>query len=268
MPFTFSKLLNHGSQNFVAVRLSLQIMQILDQCDITKELRDDIADFYLSSLLKKLVRCWEIKERFRVGFEAAVASYQPPQDKRLARELPQIDRLDEEVHNFLYEAKNYIRDTLKVFNLLYGTAFSEASEFSRAKKRGTLVSYAGTHFGEGDSKTAFFKRAAPALEEIIDMRNAVEHPGGYSGTLIIRNLAIDDRDGKLVEPFWYRDNNVDHATPKNDRITQVSPIQEDLGVMITNLLHLGEGVVVSWATDHLKMPQWMRIAQIELAPFV
>lgn len=46
-------------------------------------------------------------------------------------------RLEEECNDFLYTAKSFIRDVLKAFNLLYGTGFTDASEyFKRNKKRG------------------------------------------------------------------------------------------------------------------------------------
>src|SRR5438105_126124 len=99
----------------------------------------------MSSLLKKLLRCWEIEERFRKEFVAAVEKYKSlvaanapvevPQITRLV-EVPQIVRLEEECHNFLYEAKNFIRDLLQVVNHLDGTNFKEASEFFGAGNKG------------------------------------------------------------------------------------------------------------------------------------
>lgn len=72
MPFVFSKVLEHGTSNPIVARLGLQTMQLLDQCKIGKETRDKIAEIYMYSLQKKLVRCWEIKERFRSEFNSAV----------------------------------------------------------------------------------------------------------------------------------------------------------------------------------------------------
>ena len=46
-------------------------------------------------------------------------------------EIPHIVRLEEECHNFLYEAKNFVRDFLKAFNILYGATFAEASNYFR-----------------------------------------------------------------------------------------------------------------------------------------
>lgn len=255
MPFTFSKVLDHGTQNPIVARLTLQVSELLAQCNITEKQRDDVFDVYFNSLVRKLLRCWEIEARFKQGWESAISSYQPPEHGRVPRTLPQIDRLEEECHNFLYESKNYIRDVLKAFNLLYGTSFNEASEFSRPKRgKRSLVQFSEATFGDDDSKTRFFKGAARGLEEIVDMRNAVEHPGGYSGELMIKNISFG-QGGQLAEPTWLR-------TANGSQVTEASTIRAELDVIIANLLALGECVVVSWAANNLKVPQFMRIAQI------
>jgi hypothetical protein len=133
MPFAFKKVLEHGTTNPIVARLSLQILQMLNQCDAPKDVQDKVGDLYLNSLQKKLLRCWEIEQRFKNEFAAAVEKYKPAAVNAPV-EVPQIARLEEECHNFLYEGKNFIRDLLQVVNHLYGTTFEEASEFSRAKK--------------------------------------------------------------------------------------------------------------------------------------
>jgi len=50
MPFTFSNILNHGTENPIVARLSLQILQILNQCNIAKDKKDKISDIYLKTL--------------------------------------------------------------------------------------------------------------------------------------------------------------------------------------------------------------------------
>src|ERR1700751_6118401 len=134
MPFQFKKFLDHGTTNPIVARLSLQILQILQQCDLPKTKSDEIGSLYLSSLQKGLIRCWEIEQRLLKEFRAAIETYKPPSSKNQVIHVPQMSRLEEECRNFLYGAKTYVRDFLTVFNLLYGTHFTEASESSRARK--------------------------------------------------------------------------------------------------------------------------------------
>jgi len=255
MPFEFKKVFEHGTTNPIVARLSLQTLEILKQCNVSKDIQDKIGDLYLNSLQKKLLRCWEIEERFKKEFVAVVGKYKPPTAANAPVEVPQIARLEEECHNFLYEAKNYIRDLLQVLNYLYGTAFVDASEFSRAKKGSqSLVEFAEKTFGADDGKTKFLKEAVLSVEELIAMRNSVEHPEGLSGKLFIANFTLG-AGRKLDEPTWHREKD-------GKLVTEPSSIRSDLEASIGNLLTLGEDVFVSWASDHLQVPAMMRVAFI------
>jgi hypothetical protein len=72
------KVLNHGAPNPIVARLSLQILEILKQCNASNDIQDAVGNFYVNSLLPRLIRCWEIEERFKRQFVAAVDSYKPP----------------------------------------------------------------------------------------------------------------------------------------------------------------------------------------------
>jgi hypothetical protein len=171
-------------------------------------------------------------------------------------EVPQIARLEEECHNFLYEAKNFIRDLLQVVNHLYGTNFAEASEFFQGGKKGkqSLVEFADKTFGADDVKTKVLKEAVPWIEESVSMRNAVEHPDGYNGKLVIANFTLD-ADRKMVEPTWHRE--------KDGKATgEPSFIRADMETRIHKLLTLGEDVFVMWASDRFQVQDIMRVAII------
>jgi hypothetical protein len=255
MPFEFKKVLEHGTTNPIVARLSLQILQILSRCNASKEIQDKVGDLYMNSLQKKLVRCWEIEERFKKEFAAAVGRYKPPAVANAPVEVPQIARLEEECHNFLYEAKNFIRDVLQVVNHLYGTTFAEASEFCRAKKGSqSLVEFAEKTFGADDGKTKMLKEAVPSVEELIAMRNAVEHPEGLSGKLVIANFTLA-ADRKIDEPTWHREKD-------GKPVGEPSSVRADIETYIHNLLTLAEDVFVLWASDHLQVPDMMRVAYI------
>ena len=171
----------------------------------------------------------------------------PPIRNAAAVELPQVPKLEEECHNFLYEAKNYLRDLLQVFNL-YGTKYEEASEWVRATRKSpqSVVDYAAKTFGETNVNTVFLRQLPKCIEPFIDMRNAVEHPRGHSGELILGNLSFAE-NGTFVAPFWSRE--------KNGK-TEYGPVGTvaDMKVGIHNLLILGEDILIMWALTHLSMP--------------
>jgi hypothetical protein len=125
MLFEVKKQLEHGTKNPIVARLMLQTLELLAPSSLPKENTDKIGEIFVSSLVKKLLRCWEIKERLKSERTKARASYKPPGRNEPAAHVPQIPKIEEECHNFLYEAKNFLRDLVTVFNLLYGTNFTE-----------------------------------------------------------------------------------------------------------------------------------------------
>jgi hypothetical protein len=229
VPFEFKKLASHGTSNPIVARLSLQSLQILEKCKVTKDVKDKVGGLYLDSLMKKLLRCWEIEDSFKKSLTEAAANYKTSAAPNAPVEIPQIERLEADCHNFLYEAKNYIRDVLYVANRLYGTSFSEASEFSKARKgRRSLIEFATETFGPDDARTKMLIEAVPFVEYAVAMRNAVEHPDGYSGTLVIQNLQRDP-DQKLSEPVWYRVKDGKNAVGDPRRLPHIHPQSPDLG---------------------------------------
>ena len=92
------------------------------------------------------------------------------------------------------------------------------------------------------------------MAPFVEMRNAVEHPGGRSGTLITENIAL--KNGReLMPPLWRREK---HSVIAYGPL----PIIDDMSVAVRNLLILAEDVVVMWAIDHLDPPDAMDIAAI------
>jgi len=52
-------------------RLAVQTLEIIGQCNLADATRDGVVDIYINSLMKKLLRCWEIAERYRLDFNQA-----------------------------------------------------------------------------------------------------------------------------------------------------------------------------------------------------
>jgi len=86
------------------------------------------------------------------------------------------------------------------------------------------------------------------------MRNAVEHPGGHSGDLVIRNFRFEP-DGALAGPDWRRDK---------EGKTEYGPVSivDDMRVGVENLLILAEDILVIWAIDHAAFPGAMAVSVI------
>lgn len=75
MPFTISKTFDYGSANPILARLVLQTRDVLQSCNMAKDVEDRILGLCIKSLGPGLLRCWEIRDRFEAEFQRQVESY-------------------------------------------------------------------------------------------------------------------------------------------------------------------------------------------------
>jgi len=234
--FEVKKALDHGVTNPIVARLTLQILDILEKTTLSQEKRDEIGGVFMNSLVRKLLRCWEIEQRLRDDWEKSVANFKPPGPGAAAVEVPQISRLREDCEEFLYSAKNFLRDLVVVYSSLHGTKYKEASDWTPVGKRtDSVMTHAQDKYGATHPNAKYFAQLPACVSPFIEMRNAVEHPGERSGTLITDNIAL--KDGReLVPPRWRRE--------KNGVIAYGPvPIIDDMSVALKNLLILAEGML-------------------------
>ena len=107
--FEIRKGLEHGVKNPIVARLTLQTLEILEKTTLSKEHADKIGGLFIDSLVKKLLRCWEIEQRIRADWEKSLANFKPPGRGAVAVEVPQIPRLRDGVHPQIETRK--IRDS-------------------------------------------------------------------------------------------------------------------------------------------------------------
>jgi hypothetical protein len=253
--FQVKKTLQHGAANPIVARLTLQILDILEKTTLSKEKRDEIAGLFLNSLVQKLLRCWEIKQRLGADWEKSVANFKPPGPSAAAIEVPQIARLREDCEEFLYFAKNFLRDLVTVYSSLHGPKYKDASEWTPVGKRtDSVMTHAQSKWGANHANAKYFAQLPASLSPFVEMRNAVEHPGGHAGTLITEDIMLNN-GRELVPPHWRREK---------DGVIAYGPlpILDDMGVGVHNLLLLAEDTVVMWAIDQLNPPGAMEIAAV------
>jgi hypothetical protein len=232
MPFVFKKVLNYGTKHPVIARLKLETFDFLEWTELSKDKRERVIGAYFD-LSERLLKCHEVYERLVTKRDTALAEVQPTTDPRV-RGVPYLIGLKGELETFLYEGKNFLRELLVVVNTFFGTKFREASAFCvhSGKSEAKVVEWAAKQFGAHDNFTTMLASEHQWLDELISKRNAVEHPGGRSGTLHIENFKPAS-DGGLVTPTWRRDE-----TPACD-------IFQDLETYLDNLLTFAEDVLVS-----------------------
>jgi hypothetical protein len=232
MAFEIKKISDYGTAHPVVARLKVQTHELIQWADISKDKRESVAAVYFE-IADRLLKCHEIRARLVAALNKAVAEFRPSSDPRVMN-VPHLIGLRGEVETFLYEAKNFLRDLLAIINPFFDTTFDDASAFYDAagKDRGRIVVWATEACGDSDHFTAMLSSEQKWIEELIRKRNAVEHPGGRSGTLHIENFT-PLTEGRFLLPRWHRDQ------------SEALGLFPDLETYLDNLLTLAEDMLVS-----------------------
>ena len=237
MPFEIRKISNYGTGHPVVARLAMQTSELIQWSDLNEADRGQVLELYFHVLKPRLLKCHEAYDRLCAARDEALKVLElPPQKDSRVRDVPHVIGLREEAEAFLYEAKNYLRDSLRVLSIFFGEEFPEklvaASSYYDAKagKKSALVDWSEKKFGPDDPFTKQFVGEQPWAEGIIRNRNAAEHPGGNSGTLFVHNIEVSDAG--LIPPTWQRDDG-----PRTD-------LFKDIDVSLENLLTLAEDTLI------------------------
>lgn len=224
---------NHGTSNPIVARLGLQSIELLNWVDISDVERDD-ASSLIFELHKKLLRCHDCLEKLKENDRATVAGIRNIFGSG-AMAIPYLINLQDEVENFLMVAKQYLRDIVAPINKIYRENLNEDSSIFWDKKglASKAEAWAECKYGAGHRLTQMFRADATWIAELVKRRNAMEHPGGHSGSLILQNYRVVGPT--IASPRWRRDVNGQHG--------QSSLILPDLELALTRLLEFGEEIV-------------------------
>jgi len=216
---------NHGTTNPIVARLCIQIGDLLPFFELTESQRQEIFGLMFSDIQPTLLTCFTISDQLRneirieqkkiddtgLSFQGGGRHYT----------VPTIFDLRTRAHTFLYHAKCVLRDMTKLFNILFSKDFENAARYDK------VIKWAEEQFGADADLTRMLKDDEGSwIRSLVKMRNAVEHPGGYSGTLYVENFTAAPRGNQIeiTEPLWYL----------NDETK--SPIAFDMPVYVDNLL--------------------------------
>lgn len=230
MAFQIQKISNAGTNNPIVARLGVQTTEVIGLAHLPEDKKERIVSLYVITLTQRLLKCEEAlelirkklnddRERVRANLAADPGSF----------EIPFVVGLTGHVEDFLYATKNYLRDLLGIFQIAYGCTLEDAGVFVPDKK-GTIgiAKWASDAFGANDQLVTLLKSEQAWTTELVRKRNAIEHPGGFSGTLSIHNIRVHQSQTGLVPPSWHRT-----SLPETD-------IVNDMTAGVHNLLTLAE----------------------------
>jgi hypothetical protein len=232
MAFRIQQLSDYGTSNPILARLTLQFEKLMEFSEVSKAQGQEIFQVMLMEVVPKVVACSRIREQLTNeirGHQKAVDEKGLEfQAQGRAYTLPSVVELRHHTETFLYNAKSALRDFTTVFKILFSKDFQKEARYDKVHQ------WAEKKFGSGDELTKMLADDLPWIKRVVSMRNAVEHPSGYSGILHVENFASEERDRTVfvIEPVWYLNSE------------KKSPIANDLEVFITNLLTFFEESLV------------------------
>lgn len=235
-PFIIQKRSNHGTSNPIVARLSVQTLEVLNCANLSKDSQDGVFRLYHDALQRSLLRCFDAVTRLHQARDQSLQEVAVAIDKG-ARSFPFVIGMEDEVNTFLYEAKLYLRDALRVLNIFFGADFTDASRLvswiEKGKTRDAkVIKWAADMFGADDNFTQMLRSEEPWVSDIIKFRNAVEHPDAGTKMILENYRAIP---GGQRDPSWRREG-------KEAR--RESLLFRDLDVLLENLLTFGEDLLV------------------------
>ena len=246
-PFTFAKISDYGTSTPVVARTVHQAHLLLNVFPVSEEFRHRVTEVMWEiqrHLLECHKTCEAICQEARQGQAEFAKRVAAGGDPRSVPTLPWVMDLDSRLESFLHSAKLALRDTGAILDLFFSQNFGH--RFDRALR------WAKKQFGENDPLVLVIAAYNNWVKEIIDMRNAVEHPSDDPrGRLQVQNFALKRERGGfvLVEPHWQLTGDPS------------SSVAADLPVIVDYLLRLSEEVYVC-SLMKMKTPIVVEIVEI------
>lgn len=251
MVFQIKKVSDHGTANPIVARLSLQTSGLVQFCSVEKDIKEKVLELYHDRIQPRVLTCDEISqeitsETLAIANKLSEKGFDIQSQGRVIA-VPYLTKLEPRVEQYLYSYKSALRELSKIFNYFFETNFNEA-RFDK------ILKWSIDYFGEDNELSRLLKEDQGLwIKKVIAMRNAVEHPGGYSGYLHIHNFELLPKNHpeypKVIEPTWHL----------NDE--PAVSIAKDLLTDTDNLLTFCEDMLVVCMVNK-GIPNMLRIAEI------
>lgn len=229
MVFQIQRISNYGTVTPAVARTFYQGCEILGFFAVPEHQRGE-AKGVLRELQRHLVRCVELRDSIAqevaaIHDELKTKGFQFQSAGRVIT-LPSVPDLQSRAESFLQSAKLAIRETAQLVRPFYGENLDH--RFHR------LARWSAKQFGAGDTFTKAIRDWEPWVKNVVDMRNAVDHPDDKpAGRLITENFRLGGTPEapELVDPAWGLS-----GQPQQ-------PLVEEMSELIEEIIELGEEIL-------------------------
>lgn len=225
-PFTFVKVSDHGTSNPIVARTFYQSQQLLNLYAFDKEFEKQNSEV-MWEIQRQLLDCYEKSSSMIKEIENSKLEFKEKVKNDLSFH-PWIMDLDTRLESFFQSAKLGLRNIGGIFKLFFGEDFGHF--YHKA------VKWAKEQFGEDDPLTKTLNIHSKWIVEVIDIRNAIEHPNEKPrGRFHVDNFRIRHRNSRveLSEPLWWLTDDAPHI------VSVVLPI------IVEQLIRLSEELYVT-----------------------
>lgn len=238
MSYVIVKTSDHGTSNPIVARLSVQSRQLMEPFSLSEKKKKKIWGILHDKVQQQLLSCYDIWSQIASRESEIVAEVEEKgihtQSHGRVATIDQIENLSHLSGSFLYSAKSALRD----IKLMICEFYENDTDIRKVadKNYKELKNWAKNKFGEDDEFTKLISEDFRLwIDEVCRKRDAIEHPGGYSGHIEIFNFtAIQEAETKKwkgVFPQWRRNQG------------KPSSITRDMQVTIDNILNFSEDIL-------------------------
>lgn len=226
--FVVQKIASRGTATPAVARTMLQTIELMQPFQLGPKTREDLTRVS-RDLMLRLMGCLDRSEpiiaQVTQSKQALAVHGVEIQAGGGAANLPAVVDLNANAEGFLFTIKQALRDVGGLFRVFHSQQFEH--RFNQA------LTWATQRFGAGDPLSCVLTRNAKWIERVIEMRNALEHPGGTSGTVNICNFRVRQYRPpfEVIEPEWHRNA----ETPV--------PIADDMATIVDRTLVLYEDLL-------------------------
>lgn len=225
-PFTFVKVADYGTNNPIVARTFYQSQQLLNLYGFDKEFEKRNSEV-MWEIQRQLLDCYEKSASITKEIESSKLTF-----KEKAKDDPSfhpwIMNLDTRLESFFQSAKLGLRNIGGILQLFFHKDFGHF--YHKALK------WATGQFGEDDPFTKTLSRHSKWIAEVIDTRNAAEHPDEKPrGRFHVDNFRMRRGNSRveLKEPLWWLTDDQPHI------VSTVLPM------IVEQLLQLSEELYVT-----------------------